>query len=67
MTRSRYNFFLDEDQKAALNQIRERDGITQSEQIRRAIRQWIDDHGVTETKTKRKRKTKKKAERKTAG
>jgi hypothetical protein len=61
--RSRYNFFLDADQKAALNQIKERDGILVSEQIRRAIKEWIAERGVAETKTKKKAERKRPASR----
>ncbi len=31
----------------ALNKIRERDGIAVSEQVRRALKQWIEVKGVT--------------------
>ncbi|MFN2447456.1 MAG: hypothetical protein ABR606_17960 [Vicinamibacterales bacterium] len=52
--RSRYTFFIDEDQRAALAAIKERDGISESEQIRRAVKAWIAQKDVT-TKTERKR------------
>jgi hypothetical protein len=39
--RSRYTFFIDPDQRAALTAIKARDGIPESEQIRRAITAWI--------------------------
>ena len=34
---------LDEDIKQALELVAERDGLTQSEQIRRACRAWLED------------------------
>ena len=52
--RSRYTFFIDEDQRAALGAIKGRDGISESEQIRRAIKAWIEQKGVT-VKSGRKR------------
>ena len=39
--RKRYAFWIDLEQEACLNQIRERDGILPSEQIRRAIDDWF--------------------------
>jgi hypothetical protein len=44
--RTRYTFFIDEDQRAALTAIKERDGISESEQIRRAIKAWVESKGV---------------------
>jgi hypothetical protein len=52
--RYRYTFFIDDEQRAALTAIKERDGISESEQIRRAIRAWIERKGGTK-KTERKR------------
>lgn len=40
------NFRLEEELLAALQEIRDRDGIPVSEQVRRAIRNWIDSKGV---------------------
>lgn len=39
--RSRFHFFLDDEQRLALRAIKLRDGINESEQIRRAIDEWI--------------------------
>lgn len=44
--RSRYTFFIDEDQRAALRAIKDSDGVPESEQIRRAIKAWLDARGV---------------------
>jgi hypothetical protein len=37
---------LPTDLKAGLAEVRVRDGIPQSEQIRRAIRAWLNAHGI---------------------
>jgi hypothetical protein len=47
-------FRLDEELLAGLRHIWERDGIQPSEQVRRAIRAWLDAKGMR-TKTGRKR------------
>jgi hypothetical protein len=44
-------FRLEDDLWAGLERIRDRDGVTVGEQIRRAIRDWLDK----KTKTERKR------------
>lgn len=48
------NFRLEEEILEALEQIRERDGIPVTEQVRRALKVWIAEKGVT-LKTERKR------------
>ena len=40
-----YAFWISPDQKAALRAIKDRDGIPVSEQIRRAIDQWLEEKG----------------------
>ena len=45
--RNRYTFYIDAEQRAALAAIKERDGISESEQIRRAIKAWIEQKGVS--------------------
>ena len=47
-------FRLETEIMAALGEIRDRDGVAVSEQVRRALRQWIDAKGV-KIKTERKR------------
>jgi hypothetical protein len=32
--------------KAGLDAVKERDGVPQSEQIRRAVRAWLEDRGI---------------------
>jgi hypothetical protein len=52
--RSLTAFRIDEELKAGLQEVWERDGIAVSEQIRRAIRVWLEQKGVG-IKTDRKR------------
>jgi hypothetical protein len=47
-------FRIDEELLAGLEQVWERDGITTAEQVRRAIRIWLEQKGV-KVKTERKR------------
>jgi hypothetical protein len=51
--KNRYTFVIDHEERAALTAIKARDGISESEQIRRAIRAWIDQRGVTKTALRR--------------
>jgi hypothetical protein len=51
--RNRYTFFIDDDQRQALTAIKARDGISESEQIRRAIKAWVDAKGVSKSGRKR--------------
>jgi hypothetical protein len=51
--RTRYAFFIDDELKQALAAIKERDGISESEQIRRALKAWVAEKG--EKKPERKR------------
>jgi hypothetical protein len=46
MTRQRFNFWIDDDLRDGLKAIRDRDGIVESEQIRRAVRDWLQKKGV---------------------
>ncbi len=41
MSRQRFNFWIDEDLRKGLKTVQARDGIGESEQIRRAIRKWL--------------------------
>ena len=38
-----YNFRIDDDLDAGLKLVKDRDGIPESEQIRRAVREWLQD------------------------
>ncbi|MGE0448021.1 MAG: ribbon-helix-helix protein, CopG family [Vicinamibacterales bacterium] len=46
MRRPIYNFAIDPELLAAIRQLKERDGISESEQIRRGIRLWLESKGV---------------------
>ena len=46
------NFRIDEDLASGLRRIRERDGIPESEQIRRGIRLWLKSKGITLGRTR---------------
>jgi hypothetical protein len=47
------NFRIDPDLLEALRAIRKRDGLPIAEQIRRAIRQWVDERGSVKAERKR--------------
>jgi hypothetical protein len=53
-SRKLYSFWIDPAQADALKVVKQRDGIPESEQIRRAITAWLETKGVTE-KAERKR------------
>jgi hypothetical protein len=46
---------LSADIKAGLDAIRERDGIPQSEAIRRALRMWLEEKGISLGSTRKAR------------
>lgn len=48
-----YNFRIDADLDAGLKAVKERDGIAESEQIRRAVREWLERRGAIKTERKR--------------
>ena len=52
--RKRYSFWIDDEQAAGLKVIKDRDGAPESEQIRRAINEWLEKKGVKK-KTERPR------------
>jgi hypothetical protein len=51
--RKKYSFWIDDEQAEALKVIKQRDGVLESEQIRRAIDDWVEKKGVTKTERKR--------------
>jgi hypothetical protein len=53
--RKLFTFPLDPELAARLRQIKERDGISIAEQLRRGIRLWLESKSVVETERKRKR------------
>ena len=54
--RKRYTFWIDDEQSQGLKVVKERDGVLESEQIRRAINDWLKKRGVTQKRTARPRK-----------
>ena len=48
-----FTFAITDDLKAGLQAVRARDGISEAEQIRRAIALWLDAKGVMKTERKR--------------
>jgi metal-responsive CopG/Arc/MetJ family transcriptional regulator len=45
--RKPYTFYIDTDLAEGLDEVKERDGISVSEQIRRAIRAWLESKDVS--------------------
>jgi len=45
-------FRIDDDLLEAMQRLQERDGIPQSEQIRRALRPWLEEKGVIKAERK---------------
>ena len=60
--REHFNFWIDSELRQGLRDIKERDGIPEAEQVRRAIRQWLNERQpdaylrVPETPRKAKRR-----------
>ena len=52
--RRKYSFWIDDEQAEGLKVIKDRDGVLESEQIRRAINRWLEEKGV-KVKTQGKR------------
>ncbi len=44
--RKMHTFYLDPELSAGLKTVKDRDGISESEQVRRAVRLWLDSKGV---------------------
>ncbi len=51
-----FTFAISDELKAGLKTVKERDGVSEAEQIRRAIAMWLDSRGVG-VKADRKRAT----------
>ena len=51
--RKKYSFYIDDEQSDGLKAIKERDGVLESEQIRRAINDWLEKKGVKKSDRKR--------------
>jgi hypothetical protein len=59
--RKRYSFWIDDQQAEGLKQIKERDGVLESEQIRRALDAWLESKGVKVKAALRRAGTRRKA------
>jgi Ribbon-helix-helix domain len=55
MPRKRYSFWIDDEQADGLKVVKERDGVLESEQIRRAINDWLEKKGVRKADRERRR------------
>jgi hypothetical protein len=51
--RRKYSFWIDDEQAEGLKAIKDRDGVLESEQIRRAINDWLQKKGVMKAERKR--------------
>ena len=49
----KYSFWIRADQAAGLKRVVERDGVRESEQIRRAIDAWLEKNGMKKAQGKR--------------
>jgi hypothetical protein len=58
--RKKYSFYIEDEQAEALKAIKERDGVLESEQIRRALDDWIEKKGVSAKATSRRARTRRK-------
>ena len=47
--RRRYSFWIDDQQSEGLKAVKQRDGVLESEQIRRAIDRWLEEKGIKKT------------------
>jgi hypothetical protein len=57
--RKRYSFWIDDEQAEALKLVKERDGILESEQIRRALNRWLEERGVIGKADRKRARTRK--------
>jgi hypothetical protein len=44
--RKLHNFYLDPELSDGLKAVKDRDGISEAEQVRRAVREWLQRKGV---------------------
>ena len=51
--RKKYSFYIEDEQAESLKAIKQRDGVLESEQIRRALNDWIEKKGVTKAAPRR--------------
>ena len=51
--RKLYNFYIDPDLAEGLKRAKQRDGIPESEAVRRAVREWLQRKGLIKAERKR--------------
>jgi hypothetical protein len=61
MVRKKYSFYIEAAQSDALKAIKERDGVLESEQIRRALDDWIETKNVPRASASRRRRLRRKS------
>lgn len=52
-SRKRYSFWIEDEQAAGLKLVKDRDGISESEQIRRALNEWLRMKGAIKAAPRR--------------
>ncbi len=53
VARKRYSFFINETQADGLKLVKEREGTSESEQIRQALNEWLKKRGALKTALRR--------------
>ena len=53
VTRKRYSFWINDVQAAGLKRVKDAEGISESEQIRQALNEWLKKKGAIETGLRR--------------
>ena len=53
--RKLYSFYINDVQAAGLKAIKKAKDISESEQIRQALNEWLEKHGVSASRTERRR------------
>jgi hypothetical protein len=51
--RKLHTFYLDSELAEGLKAVKERDGVNEGEQVRRAVRAWLEQKGVLRAERKR--------------
>lgn len=53
VARKRYSFFINENQAEGLKLVKEAEGISEAEQIRQALNEWLRKRGALKTAPRR--------------
>lgn len=51
--RKLHNFYLDPELSEGLKAVKDRDGVSEAEQVRRAVREWLERKGVLKKTAKK--------------